>query len=220
MNKLNKILLIIFLLISSIIFFNKNKVIILLGGYTNKEIKTDTISSKIYKKGRTIDSLDIFNKYVKRKGINLYPKPIIEYIHDTIRTKDTVYIQKDSIKHSKFKVKDSILNGTIFIKSYFNGDIKNAYFNYKLNYSNYFIRVDTIIKTNTIIKNNILSNKTNKYGIGGGYNTLQYLNLSGSFTNKNNWQYIINYGRFTPVNKNIGVNLPSNYLGFNIIKHF
>lgn len=173
----------------------KDKIITSLGGYTHKEVVTDTIVD--YKVGK-IDTLAIFNHFVKTKGIVLNPKPEIIYRdkYSNPVSEDSGVIS-DSIKKYNVTIKDSLIDGTFTVFNNFKGDLLDSYLDYKPLFPKYIARTDTIIKT--ITNTETLSNKRNLLGIGVGYNNLQYASLLGSWTTKNKWQIIYEYGK--PLNK-------------------
>ena len=186
-----KILIVIVLLILIYVFQNwlRTFVITSLGGFTKKETIIETEVE--YIKGKwEIDSTAVFNKYIETNGIILNSKPRIIYknIYDTIR--DTIYSNK--LKHFEVKFKDSLIDGKMIIKNYFNGNLFSSSFKYKPKFTKYLKRVDTF-KTNKIIKK-YLSKERSKFGIGIGYDwTKQNIQFLGSYTFKNDWQIIFEY---------------------------
>lgn len=203
MRKLYTFLVIIAILIIGYIFADwlRTFVITSLGGYTKKETVTKTETK--YIKGK-VDTLAVFNHYVETKGIILNPKPKIKYItkYDTIR--DTIY--KKKIKEFKVNVKDSLIDGEMTIRNYFNGDLFSADFKYKPLFPKYITRVDTIFKTETITET--LTKERSKFGIGIGYDWEQTnAQLLGSYTLKNGIQLIYEYE--FPLTKDIQFGLPN-----------
>ena len=191
MKTLYKILIVIAILILIYVFQNwlRTFVITSLGGFTKKETIIETEVE--YIKGKwEIDSTAIFKKYIETHGIILNPEPKIIYktIYDTI--KDTFYLNK--LKHFEVKFKDSLIDGKMTIKNYFNGNLFSSSFKYKPKFSKYLKRVDTF-KTNKIIKK-YLSKERAKFGLGLGYDwTRQNIQFLGSYTFKNDWQIIFEY---------------------------
>lgn len=191
MKILYKILIVIVLLILIYVFQNwlRTFVITSLGGFTKKET---IIETKVeYIKGKwEIDSTAVFKKYIETNGIilNLKPKIIYKTIYDTIR--DTLY--SDKLKHFEVKFKDSLIDGKMTIKNYFNGDLFETSFKYKPKFTKYLKRVDTF-KSNKIIKK-YLSKERAKFGIGIGYDwAKQNIQFLGSYTFKNDWQIVFEY---------------------------
>ena len=186
-----KILIVIVLLILIYVFQNwlRTFVITSLGGFTKKETIIETEVK--YIKGKwEIDSTAVFNKYIETNGIILNPKPRIIYkkIYDTIR--DT--LNSNKLKHFEVKFKDSLIDGKMIIKNYFNGNLFSSSFKYKPKFTKYLKRVDTF-KSNKIIKK-YLSKERSKFGIGIGYDwKKQNIQFLGSYTFKNDWQIIFEY---------------------------
>lgn len=193
----------------------KNMIITSLGGFTHKEVTTKIDS--VYKLGK-IDTLKVFNHYVKTKGIILNPEPVIKYRwrYKNPDTKEEVEI--DSIKKFNIKIKDSLIDGNFKIINSFTGNLLFSDFKYKPLYPKLIRRVDTVeINTTTT---NTLSSKTNKFGIGIGINSLQSPSLLGSFTTKDNWQFIYEYHK--NFNNNIIINNSNikDYHSIKLIKNF
>ena len=168
-----------------------------LGGYTTKEVVTDT---KIkYKQGK-IDTIAVFDKYVKTRGINLNPKPKIVIRYDTIY--DT--IKKTELKEFEVAFKDSLIDGKMTIRNYFNGNLESAFLNYKPLFPKYIRRTDTIYKTTIITET--LSKERAKFGVGVGTDTeFSNLDLLGSYTLKNGLQVMYEYSN--PI-QDFNVNIP------------
>jgi hypothetical protein len=140
----------------------KPKLIVALGGYTTKEttIVTDTIVGK-----SKIDTLAVFNGYVKTKGIILNPKPEIVYRYISPVNEMIV----DSVKRFQVAVKDSLVNGNLSIINSFNGDLLNVDFIYYPLFPKY-IR-ETIPNYITVTKTEYLSKDRSYIGIGAGIDT-------------------------------------------------
>jgi hypothetical protein len=197
MKIIYKILILIVLLLLIYVFQDwlKTFVITSLGGFTKKET---IIKTKVeYTKGNwEIDSTAVFKKYIETKGIILNPKPKIIYQikYDTIR--DTLYSNK--LKHFEVKFKDSLIDGKMTIKNFFNGNLYSTSFKYKPKFSKYLKRVDTI-KTYKVVKK-YLSKERAKFGLGVGYDwSRKNMQFLGSYTFKNNWQIIFEYEQiFSP----------------------
>lgn len=170
-----------------------------LGGFTHQ--KTDTITSVEYVKGK-IDTLAVFNHYVKTNGINLTPKPKTVYVPSKSEPNKI-----DSLKQFKVKIKDSLLNGVFTINNKFDGNISSSVFNYKPLFPKYVLRVDTLRTTTTITKT--LTNKRGRISVGTGYdftqNRAQFL---AGYTFKNNIQFLYEYEM--PLRKNMFNALPVN----------
>lgn len=214
-----KTILYIILLLFLILFLKnnfKNMIIKSLGGYVNKEtiIEIDTF----YTVGK-VDTLAVFNHYVKTKGIILNPTPEIRYKWLKVLPDTQEEVVIDSIKEFNVQIKDSLLDGTFKIINDFKGNLVDNEFNYKPLFPKYIRRVDTvkIIKTVT----NTLNNQSSKIGIGVGYNNLQSLSVLGSYTTKDDWQFIYEVGKNVndiPINLgNLNVNTTHS---IKIIKHF
>lgn len=200
-----------------------DKIITLLGGYVNKEVEIQIDTQ--YVKGK-IDTLEVFNAYVETKGIILNPIPKIEYRYKYIDPVNNKQETVDSIKSFNVKINDSLIDGTFHLINNFEGDLVYSKFNYKPKFPKYITSTDTIktIVTKTIT----LDNKRALLGAGVGYTTINNLHipsLSGSYTTKNNTQFIIEYGK--PLNdikqsidnKNFVIQ-SSDLISFKIIKHF
>lgn len=172
-----------------------------LGGYTKKETITKTEIE--YRQGK-IDTLAVFNHYVATNGIILNPEPIIIYKTDTIRIKEKDSIVNTPLKKYEVSVKDSLIDGKITIRNYFNGNLYDARLLYKPLFPKYIKRTDTVYKTKTITE--YLSKERAKFGIGFGTDTeLQNLDLLGSYTLKNGMQFIYEYSN--PI-QDFNVNVP------------
>lgn len=209
------IYIIIILFIGFILRENlKDRLITSLGGYTNKEVSIKIDST--YKAGK-VDTIAVFNHYVKTKGIILNPKPRIVYKWRKPNTPKGSEI--DSIKRFDVAVKDSLIDGTFSIVNGFNGDLLDNSFKYKPLFPKYITRVDTV-KIHTT-KTETLTNESAKFGVGIGYNNLQYPSILGSFTTKNNWQFLYEYGKDINSNPIIFNNKPvSATHSLKIIKNF
>lgn len=215
MKKIYQIVIILAILILIYVFQNwlRTFVITTLGGFTKKEtvtkIETEFIEGKI-------DTIAVFNHYVSSKGIILNPEPkiIYETKYDTIR--DTIYSTK--LKQFEVAVKDSLIDGKITIKNYFNGDLFSADFKYKPLFPKYIKRVDTIFKTTTITET--LSTERAKFGVGLGYDwTTQSIQYLGSYTLKNDWQIVYEYE--TPLNRQVINGIPNiSNSSIKILKNF
>lgn len=172
----------------------KDKIITTLGGYTDKEVKVKIDST--YKVGK-LDTIAVFNHYVKTKGINLNPKARVIYIDKPNNRKQKI---KDSLKQFEVKIKDSLLDGTFTINNRFNGDLENSFFNYKPKFPKYITRVDTVFKTKIITET--LINKRSKVSFGAGYDlSNQNIQLLGGYTFKNDLQVLYEYE--TPLNNDL-----------------
>ena len=225
MNKTLKNLIITVLGIVIIVIlarYFKDKIIVSLGGYTTKTTKT--ITKKVLIKGK-VDTLAVFNHYVKTQGINLNPKAKIVYVTSPVKDKDGVVgVKVDSLKKFKVQIKDTLIEGTFTIYNKFNGDLSTSSFKYKPFFPKYLTRVDTLKITNTITET--LTRDRSLFGIGAGYNSLQYLSLQGSYTTKSKWQFLYSYGKSfekTKIIINGGVPFSFNsddLHSFSIIKHF
>ena len=164
-----------------------------LGGYLEKET-TITIDST-FVKGK-IDTLEVFNHYVKTNGIILNPEPEIIYKFKNLVTEEI----GDSLKYFQVSIKDSVIDGTINIYNKFNGDLSYANLNYKPIYPKLIKQTDTIIITKTIRET--LTNNKSLIGLGAGYtnlNNLHYSSLSASYMSKKKLQVLIEYGK--PLNE-------------------
>lgn len=220
------LLIIIALIVISFLFKDwlRPKIITALGGYVNKEVKTDTITK--YKIGK-IDTLEVFNNYVKTKGIILNPKPKIEYVrevkYDTIR--DTVYKDLINTPLKKYNVafKDTLIDGNMTIRNRYNGDLYDAIFDYKVLDYKLLQRVDTVFTT--VNNTTILDNKRGKIGTGIGFDNRQFLSISGSYTFKNDIQIIGTYGKSLQETQSIINGQPFNlnngdYFGIILMKNW
>lgn len=162
-------------------FWFKDKLITALGGYTH-QTTTVTIDST-FVKGK-IDTLQIFNHYVKTNGIILNPKPkiITNYIYKD--TSNNRYIEIDSVKKYEVAVKDSLINGTVFVTNDFKGNLINANIEYKPLFPKLLLRTDTIYINKTTART--LENKRGKINLGIGLSTNNSYEILGGFTFKNN----------------------------------
>ena len=168
----------------------KDKLISSLGGFTDKEVETKVDST--YQEGK-IDTIALFNHYVQTQGINLNPKGTIEYRYKYLDPVTDVEMVSDSIKKFDVTVNDSLIDGTFTVFNNFKGDLLNSFFNYKAKFPKYITGTDTVrIGTTTT---ETLSNKRGLIGIGVGYNNLQFPSVLGSYTTKNKWQFIYEYGK-------------------------
>ncbi|WP_299672007.1 hypothetical protein [uncultured Polaribacter sp.] len=195
MKKTTQIALAIALLLLLFLFKDwiRNAIITGLGGYTTKE--TQTITKTEYKQG-AIDTLAVFNHYVSTKGITLNPEPKIVYItrtapnqKNTILPKESVPI--DSVKQFEVQVKDSLLDGRFTIYNKFNGDLLSSEFNYKPLFPKYLLRVDTLRIATT--QTETLTRIRSKFGLGLGVDTQSRFQILGSYTTKNNWQFVYEF---------------------------
>ena len=210
--------LILIALVLIIYFFQdwlRTFVITSLGGFTKKE--TVTLTNTKYIKGKwEIDSIAVFNKYVETKVIILNPKPKIVYEtkYDTIR--DTIYSKK--LKQFEVKFTDTLIDGKMTIKNYFNGDLHSANFKYKSLATKIFKRVDTIEKTIKTIES--LHKERAKIGFGIGYDwSKKNIQFLGSYTFKNDWQIIYEYEPIFTKQTINGIHNTSNN-SIKIIKNF
>lgn len=168
----------------------KDKVISSLGGFTDKEVKVKVDST--YQVGK-VDTIALFNHYVKTQGINLNPegKTVYKYKYLNPITKEEVV--SDSIREFKVSITDSLIEGTLTVFNSFKGDLLNTLLDYKPKFPKFITRVDTLkIYTNIT---ETLSNKRGLIGIGVGYSSLQYPSILGSYTTKKKWQFIYEYGK-------------------------
>ncbi len=209
--------------------FIRETIITSLGGYIQKE-NIVTIDST-FVRGK-IDTLEVFNHYVKTQGIILDQDTVVipKYIY---LNSDKEEVVVDNVKKFEVSVNDSLIDGkmTIYNDSY--GNLVNAYLDYKPLFPRVIRRVDTIkIHTQETIT---LSNKKALIGFGAGYNNLQYFSLLGSYTSKKKWQFIYEYGkssinvknntysRQAPYERDDQYLIPSgrsDFHSFKIIKHF
>lgn len=168
----------------------KDKIIVSLGGYTH-QTKTITIDSTFIK-GK-VDTLAIFNHYVKTNGIILNPKARVIYRDNP----DKKIKEKDTLKEFTVNVTDSLISGDFTVLNNFKGDLISADFKYKPLYPKILRRVDTLrIETK---EESTLTNKRSLIGLGGGFNNLSYLSITGSYITKKNWQVLLEYGK--PLNE-------------------
>lgn len=204
MKTIYKIITVLAVLILIIVFkeWLRTAIITSLGGFTERKVATKVVQEKkegIYK----IDSTAVFTKYVKARGIILNPEPkVIKVIsYDTIR--DTVYSEK--VKEFNVKFKDSLIDGTMKIRNYFNGDLLSATFDYRHQFKErYYKRVDTILKTLTITET--LYSSRGKIGVGIGVDSeFSNLDLLGGYTFKNGLQVLYEYSN--PI-KDFNVDVP------------
>jgi len=194
----------------------KDKIIVALGGYTDREVVVETNTE--YVQGK-VDTIAFFNHYVTTHGINLNPKPKIIYKYKTVAGE----VIKDSIKEFTVAIKDTLLNGKFIVQNNFKGDLLNSTFTYKPLFPKYLIRTDTIKITNTVT--NTLTNKRSLIGLGVGYNNLHYFSILGSYTTKSKLQFMYEYGK--PLNETISIinGIPfqtnsSDLHSIKLIKHF
>ena len=166
----------------------KDVIIVKLGGYTSQTSET-IVTTKIVK-GK-VDSLEVFNHYVKTKGIILNPKTRIVYVKSP-DNKDTEIVM-DSLKEFTVTVKDTLIEGAFTVVNNFKGDLISSDFEYKPLFPKYIRRVDTLkVYTNTTI---VQSNERSYFGLGVGANNLQYISILGSYMTKKKWQFIGEYGK-------------------------
>lgn len=217
MKKLNNLTTLIAILIAIwVLSFYRTTVadvlIRTLGGYTNQE--NVTVIDSTFTRGK-IDTLAVFNHFVRTKGITLNPKPIIEYKYKYIDPVIDKEVELDSIKKFTVKIKDSLIDGNLTVINKFNGDLAYTDLDYKPLFPKFIRRTDTlrITKTNTIT----LSNDKDRIGIGVGANNLQFLSILGSYTTKKDWQFIYEYGR--KVNIDL-TQTPTQLHSIKIIKNF
>lgn len=168
------------------------KIIVGLGGYLNKETKTEYIEG-------TIDTNAVFSDYVLRKGIILNPKPEI-ILKDTfiyrkiiIKDIDTFYVDStkiitDKLLYFKSKVEDSILKGKMHIYNKPDGTLFGADLEYALKTLK---QVDTVKET-TILSNCITKNYI---GLGISANNLGMPGINLSYTTKKKWEVDANYSK-------------------------
>jgi len=200
----------------------KDKIIVSLGGYTTKTTKT--IIEEVLVKGK-VDTAAVFNHYVKTHGINLNPKGKVIYKYLPVKDKSGVKgVKIDSLKKFTVKIKDSLIEGKFTIYNKFNGDLESSIFKYKPFFPKYITRTDTIFRTKTITET--LTRDRSLFGIGGGYNSLRYILLQGSYTTKSKWQFIYSYGKSFDkakilINNGVPFTFETDDLhSFSIIKHF
>lgn len=176
-----------------LLFLGKNwlipKIITGLGGYTDKEteIKIETE----YIKG-DVDTVAVFNHYVKTKGIILNPKPKIVY-RDKPSTEEDGGITSTAFKEFEVDISDTLITGIATITNNFNGNLEDLIIDYKPLFPKYITRTDTIRITKTITET--LDNERAKIGIGVGYNSLNYPSVLAGYTTKNGWQFLGEYGK-------------------------
>lgn len=200
----NSFKIIIVIGIFSIFLFKdwlKPFIITSLGGFTHQ--KTDTIKNIEYIKGK-IDTLEVFNNYVKTNGINLNPKSKIIYVPSKTEPKKI-----DSFKQFKVKIKDSLIDGTFTVNNKFNGNLTTSFFDYKPLFPKYILSVDTLRTTTIITKK--LTNKRGRIGLGTGYDfTQNRVQLLAGYTFKNNLQLLYEYE--IPLRKDMFNSFPVNEL--------
>lgn len=204
MKRIYQIAAVVVLIILILIFKDwlRSKIIVSLGGYT-KQTTTITVDST-YVKG-DVDTLAVFNHYVKTNGIILNPDPKIVYKYEYLDPVSKKVVAVDSVKQFQVQLKDSLVDGTINVTNKFNGDLLNANFDYKPLFPKYIKRVDTIRTTKTITK--FLSKERSKFGFGAGYDWQQSsVQFLGSYTTKKDWQFIYEYE--TSLNQSLINGLP------------
>lgn len=213
------IIIIILILLFLLKGWYKNALIVALGGYVNKEVKIETETK--YIKGK-VDTVAVFNHYVKTRGIILNPKPKIIY-RDKPSTEDDGGITSIAFKEFKVNISDTLINGTATVINTFEGDLEDLVIDYKPLFPKYITRTDTIIKTVTITET--LDNERAKIGIGVGYNSLNYPSVLTGYTTKNGWQFLGEYGKplndikmyqqgqtfFTPADDLISIKIIKNF---------
>jgi len=215
------IIVILFLLLFLIKEWLRTKIITLLGGYTDKQ--TEIVIDTEYIKGK-IDTLAIFNHYVKTNGVILNPTPRI-VTKEVPGTKNGGARSFKDFKEFTVNLSDSLLIGEAIILNDFSGDLKDVQFKYKPLFPKYITRVDTVKVTKTV--NNTLSNERVKIGAGIGYNNLNHASLLLSYTTKSDWQFIGEYGKSLERIENIQLNNFKTYtipnkdlISLKIIKNF
>jgi len=211
-------IIVILFLLGLLAGYFKDKLIVALGGYTDQTTTTTIDSTFVTGK---IDTIAVFNHYVTTKGIILNPKAkiVYKYKNPLIEIGERI----DSLKEFNVKVKDSLIDGNMVITNKFNGDLESSILTYKPLFPKYIKRVDTVFINKTIT--NTLTNKRSLLGLGVGYSNLQYFSILGSYTTKNNWEVIYEYGK--PLSKTIEV-INGTPIQFNtndlhsvkLIKHF
>lgn len=232
MKYIYQVAIIVILLILAFIFKDwlRGFIITSLGGYTQKEtlteIKTEYIEGKI-------DTIAFFNHYVETEGYDIVEKKIIKEevtvqyeVFDTIKKTVVVIDSIKSVELKQFdtKVKDSLIDGVITVKNFFNGDLKSASIKYKPLFPKFLTKTDTIIKR--IKETNTLSNENRAYfGVGAGFNNYEILSLSASYITENRWQFIGTFGKSLQDTKEIINGTPftfeqKDFYGFTVIKNF
>ncbi|WP_299672124.1 hypothetical protein [uncultured Polaribacter sp.] len=220
MKKTTQIALAIALLLLLFLFKDwiRHAIITSLGGYTTKE--TQVVTKTEYRQG-IIDTLEIFNHYVSTKGITLNPKPKIVYVTRKVGTQTPIATPKesipiDSVKQFEVQVKDSLLDGRFTIFNKFNGDLLSSEFNYKPLFPKYLLRVDTLRIATT--QTETLTRIRSKFGLGLGFDTQSRLQILGSYTTKNNWQFVYEFGVPSGISSTTGVQQPVH--GVKVLKGF
>ncbi|WP_299664778.1 hypothetical protein [uncultured Polaribacter sp.] len=220
MKKTTQIALAIALLLLLFLFKDwiRHAIITSLGGYTTKE--TQTITKTEYRQG-IIDTLEIFNHYVTTKGITLNPEPKIVYVTRKVGTQTPITTPKesvpiDSVKQFEVQVKDSLLDGRFTIYNKFNGDLLSSEFSYKPLFPKYLLRVDTLRITTT--KTETLTRTRSKFGLGLGFDTQSRLQILGSYTTKNNWQFVYEFEVPSGISSTTGIQQPVH--GIKVLKGF
>ncbi len=198
--------------------FIRETIITSLGGYIKKE-NVITIDST-FVRGK-VDTLEVFNHYVKTQGINLNPKPIVKYKYKYL-SPDKIEVLVDSVKEFKVSVTDDLIEGTLTVYNKFNGDLVNSYLDYKPLFPKIIRRVDTLKVYERSVTT--LSNNKALIGVGAGYSH-QFLSLLGSYTSKKKWQFIYEYGKPISNTRDIINGVPFEFKqddlhSFKIIKHF
>lgn len=221
-NNLKTIGIIIILIVFTFIFkeWLRVKMITALGGFSNREIVKDT--TIVYKKGK-IDTLAIFTEYITNHNININPKPIIEYRYKYNDPVVDEVVVLDSVKKFTVDITDDIIEGTAIVTNSYKGDMLDMKLRYLPLIPKLIQRTDTIerLVTETVT----LTNERAYFGIGMGFNNLQVLSLSGSYTSKQKWQVIGTYGKSLQQTKALinGVPFsftPNDYIGLTIIKNW
>tara|TARA_R110000796_G_scaffold105289_5_gene215291 strand:- start:10482 stop:11183 length:702 start_codon:yes stop_codon:yes gene_type:complete len=179
----------------------RTKIITSLGGYTKQETSITIDSTYVIGK---VDTLAVFNKYIKTKGIIINPKTTVIYKYRYTSPDTKIKVVIDSVKVFNVKVKDSVIDGNIQVVNNSVGELVSVDLEYIPLIPKLLRRIDTVYKTTKITE--ILSNERAKIGIGIGVDTqFQNLDLLGSYTFKNDWQIIYEYSN--PI-KDFNANVP------------
>lgn len=187
----------------------KKPAIRLLGGYTEQktEIEIDTVVLP-----SIIDTLEVFNSYVKTKGIILNPKPIIKYVYADKYKEEVI----DSTKIFNVSVIDSLINGKFKVTNDFRGNLIDADFTYRPLFPKYIKETKPIIVTKTITET--VYNSNNLFGLGVGINSELTPSLNIDYITTKNFGYSIDVSKPDLIDKNYPIK--DLIIGFKLTKYW